>query len=377
MKVLHLISGGDNGGAKTHLITLLKKLIEKGVDIELLCIMEGVFTQDARNSNIPLTIIVQPSRFSMKPIKDIQKHIANGGFDMVHCHGARANYIAWFLKNKFEIPFITTLHSDYKLDFKDSFYKQAVFMPINSIALRKFDYILAVTQSFKNMLIDRGFNESKIKIIYNGINMNDVGNIIPKEDFLKQFNIQYDENKIYIGIVARLQIVKGLMEFLNASKILTQKHKNLVFLIAGNGDMEKEMKTFISKNGLDKNVFMLGFVNDMSSFYNCIDINTLTSYSESFPYALLEGARQKKTAVATDVGGISEMIRHEQTGFLVESKNSSEIAEKLELFIQDRKLIETFGNNFYDDVMNKFSDDTMANTHIEIYKTLIDEHKNI
>lgn len=376
MKVLHLISGGDNGGAKTHLITLLKKLIQDGISVELLCIMEGPFTRDAKKANIPITIIEQKTRFSMKPISDIRDYIKNGNFDIVHCHGARANYIAWFIKKKFKVPFITTLHSDYKLDFKDSFYKQAIFMPINSIALRNFDYILAVTKSFKDMLIERGFNQDKIRIIYNGINMNDTGDFLPPTEFLKQYNIDYDENKIYIGIVARLQIVKGLMEFLNASKILVEKHKNLVFLIAGNGDMEKEMKTFINKNNLENNVYMLGFVTDMSSFYNSININTLTSYSESFPYALLEGARQKKTAVATDVGGISEMIQTGKTGFVVPPCDSNAIAEKLEEFINQPELISKFGESFHDDVLERFSDQTMAKTHIELYESIISEYAN-
>ena len=62
MKVLHFISGGDTGGAKTHVLTLLPKLKEIGVDVELLCIMEGVFTQEAQKLNIPVNIILQKKR---------------------------------------------------------------------------------------------------------------------------------------------------------------------------------------------------------------------------------------------------------------------------------------------------------------------------
>lgn len=381
MKVLHLISGGDKGGAKTHLITLLKELLSKGIDVELLCIMEGSFTDEAREAKIPITIINQDKRYSIKPILEIKKFIKDNKFDIIHCHGARANYIAFFIKNSLNTPFITTLHSDYKLDFKDSFYKQAIFMPINAIALRKFDYILAVTNSFKEMLISRGFKNNNIEVIYNGIDMKSDLQITPKEDFLKKYDILYDESFVYVGMVARLQVVKGPMEFLEASKNVLDKFKNkdknIMFLMAGDGDMELELKEFISKNNLVNNVKMLGFVKDVNSFYNAIDINTLTSHSESFPYALLEGARLKKATIATSVGGIPEMIKNNKTGILVQAKDTGELSNKIEELINNKEVMQELGENFYKDVSKKFSSEKMANKHIEIYSKICFESLNI
>ncbi|MFI3174705.1 MAG: glycosyltransferase family 4 protein [Bacillota bacterium] len=373
MKILHLISGGDNGGAKTHVITLLRKLIEQNIDVELLCIMEGSFTREAIAENIPTTIIAQRKRYSVKPIMEIKKYIKNGNYDIVHCHGARANYIAYFLKNSFRIPFITTLHSDYKLDFKDSFYKQAIFMPINAVALRKFDYILAVTNGFLELLLERGFPKESIKIIYNGIRMDQQLDCLPKEEFLSQYGLAYEESKTYIGLVARLQMVKGIWEFVKSAEILLKTHQDLVFLIAGNGDMEKEVRAYLEKNDLTDNILLLGFVSDMNSFYNVIDLNALTSYSESFPYALLEGARVKKATVSTAVGGIPEMIQDGVTGYLAKSGDPNDIAEKMEMCITNPEAMQAIGNAFYEDVDERFSDVAMANRHIEIYNELIKE----
>ncbi len=375
MKVLHLISGGDGGGAKTHVITLLKRLMNEGINVELLCIMEGVFTEEAKKAGIPTKIIHQKKRYSLKPILEIKKYIAKGDYDIVHCHGARANYIAFFIKNSFNIPFITTLHSDYKLDFKDSIYKQAIFMPINAIALRKFDYILAVTKAFKNMLIERGFDEKKLKVIYNGINMQKEIKTLDKTEFLKQYNIPYNQDYLYVGIAARLQQVKGLKHFLEASKILLKDNKNIMFLIAGSGTLEDSMKSFIKDNHLQDNVKMLGFVSDINSFYNALDINVLTSYSESFPYALLEGARLKKATIATAVGGIPEMIKDNETGFLIKPHSSKEIAKKIDILLKDKNLMSSFGESFYKYAYDHFSDEKMAKTHIDIYKNILKETK--
>lgn len=375
MKVLHLISGGDGGGAKTHVITLLKRLMKEGINVELLCIMEGVFTEEAKKAGIPIKIIHQKKRYSLKPILDIKKYIAKGNYDIVHCHGARANYISFFIKNSFNIPFITTLHSDYKLDFKDNIYKQAIFMPINAIALRKFDYILAVTRAFKNMLIERGFSEQKLKVIYNGINMQKEIKTLDKVEFLKKYNLDYNENYLYVGIAARLQQVKGLKHFLEASKYLLKDNKKIMFLIAGSGTLEDSMKTYIKENHLQDNVKMLGFISDINSFYNVLDINVLTSYSESFPYALLEGARLKKATVATSVGGIPEMIKDNETGFLVKPHNSKELAKKINILLKDKNLMSSFGESFYKYAYDHFSDEKMAKTHIDIYKNILKETK--
>ena len=148
----------------------------------------------------------------------IIEYIKESGCDLIHCHGARANYIALFLRMKIKQPMITTLHSDYKLDFKDSKYKQLVFASINAFALRRFEHILSVTQAFKDMLCERGFDEKRIKVIYNGIDCSKEPEYIDREDFLKRFGIEYDKNKKYVGIAARFFAVKGVIYFLEAAK---------------------------------------------------------------------------------------------------------------------------------------------------------------
>ena len=135
------------------------------------------------------------------------------------------------------------------------------------------------------------------------------------------------------------------------------------------------MKSFIKDNNLQNNVKMLGFINDIDSFYNAIDINVLTSYSESFPYALLEGARLKKATIATMVGGIPEMIKNNETGLLIKSHSSEDVAKKIDILLKDRELMSSFGENFYKYAYDHFSDTKMAKTHIDIYKNIIKEIK--
>lgn len=373
MKILHLISGGDTGGAKTHVITLLKKLIEYNVQIKVLCVMEGDFTKEAIENNIPTKIIKQKNRASFKEILEIKEYIQKENFDLVHCHGARANYIAFFIKKWLKMPFITTLHSDYKLDFTDNVYKKLIFTPINYICLKSFNNILAVTEEFKKMLVNRNFKEKNILTIYNGINFEEKINLMPKADFLKSYNIIFEENKIYIGMVSRLQSVKGIKYFLEAVKELIKNdtEDKIRVLIAGNGSLKKDAENFILTNNLQDKVKMLGFIKDVNSFYNIISINVLSSLSESFPYSLLEGARLKKATVATNVGGIPEMIKNNETGFLVEAKNWKELSSKIKYLVDNPYLRKEFGEKFYKFTYENFSDTKMAEIHKNIYKNII------
>ena len=80
------------------------------------------------------------------------------------------------------------------------------------------------------------------------------------------------------------------------AKIIADKREDIDFIILGNGEMWQQCQDFIKENKLENRVYMAGQVTDpvmMNSYYKYIDVNTLTSYSESFPYALLEGARCK------------------------------------------------------------------------------------
>ncbi len=375
MKILHLISGGDTGGAKTHVLTLLNGLRKIGVETELLCIMEGVFTREASDVGIPVTIIPQKKRYDLKVLKKIKEYINLSDFDMVHCHGARANYIAMFIRNGINKPMLTTLHSDYKLDFKDNFFKQMFFAPVNAIALRSFRYILTVTLTFKNMLIERGFDENRLYVVYNGIDFEKKDKFIPKEDFLAKYKIPYDKDCRYVGLAARFQVVKGVIYFLEAAEKVCAVNPNVKFLIAGDGDLKDEFRRFIKDRKLEDKIFLLGFVKDINSFYNAIDINTLTSLSESFPYALLEGAKMKKATIAAAVGGIVEMIKDNETGYLVKKADSRLLAEKINKLLNDDKLRESFAVNFYNYAKENFSAEKMAYTHKQIYEKIAKENE--
>nr|WP_328587524.1 polysaccharide pyruvyl transferase CsaB [Acetivibrio saccincola] len=139
----------------------------------------------------------------------------------------------------------------------------------------------------------------------------------------------------------------------------------------GDGEERKSLEKKASSLGLNNNVFFLGFVNEPLDFINCIDINVLTSLSESFPYAILEGALYKKATVSSNVGGISDLIENGKTGFLFEPKDYKTFAKHLINLINDPLLRKKIGDNLYEKTNTYFSLHNMCSTQLNIYKTIL------
>ena len=114
MKVIHLISGGDTGGAKTHIHTLLQGL-NRHIQADMVCFTDGPFTQEARDLGIHT--VVFPGNNIFKVFRQLKQFILEGGYELIHCHGARGNMFGALLRRAVSLPVVTTVHSDPKIDY--------------------------------------------------------------------------------------------------------------------------------------------------------------------------------------------------------------------------------------------------------------------
>ena len=369
MKVLHLIGGGDVGGAKSHVLSLVKEL-DKHIDVKLISFRTGAFADDARKMGINVEIVKTGTIIS--DVRKVLSIIKNEGYELIHSHGAKANMITFFAKRFTSLPVVTTVHSDYRLDYLQNILKMFSFGLINTVALRFLDFYIGVSKNFKEMLIKRRFSPQKIFTVYNGINFHQEISPLPKEEFLKKYNLNFGKDDVIIGILARLDPVKGLDTFLKAAQVVRQKNSSVRFLIGGDGPERKSLEKKALSLGLKDNVFFLGFVDSPFDLINCLDINTLTSLSESFPYAILEGSLFKKATVSSNVGGISDLIENGKNGFLFEPGNYMSLANLLLTLVKDSSLRREMGEKIYEKASTYFSLDNMCKTQLGIYETILE-----
>lgn len=370
MKVLHLISGGDSGGAKTHVFSLMDKLTQKA-DVTVVCLMRGVFYEEILERDVRVLLYEQRSRLDLSVCRKLLRLIREEKFDIIHAHGARANFIAAFLIGKTPVPVVTSMHSDYLLDF-DSFAKRLIFTNLNRLALRRIRYFIAVSEPFRQMLIDRRFKPNQIFTVYNGMNFNQPISPFERAAFVEKYGLaDIPEDAPLIGMVTRFDKVKGVDVLIRAAAELHQTHPEAYVLIAGDGEERPALEALICELGMQDKVRLCGFVSEIEAFYQLIDINMLTSHSESFPYALLEGARFKKATVASAVGGIPHLILDGQTGYLFADNDASACAQKIAKLLAEPGAIARFGNALFDYASANFSDERLAQTHMEIYRRIL------
>lgn len=364
--VLHLISGGDAGGAKTHLFALMQGLKDH-VHAKIICFIRDTFYLEARDLGIDIEAIEQKSRFDMAVMKKVSQEAKAMGAEILHCHGARANFNALFYKG--DQLKVTTIHSDYKLDFKGNFLKQMIFTPLNSLALKQFDYYIAVTENFKDMLVERGFPKDRIFVVYNGINLEAQEDKLSREEFFSKYKIE-DKPYFNFGIVARLDAIKDHKTLLKAFAQAGLKDRARLF-IAGDGPEWEDLHSLAQSLNILDQVYFLGEMKDPYSLYQVLDVNLLTSQSESFPYALLEGAKERLPGLASRVGGIPEMIRPNKEGLLFRAGDVKDLSEAMVYCVDHPEEMRTMGDNFYKRVKEKFSIQSMAQDHEKIYEEMI------
>ncbi len=367
MKVLHLIGGGDVGGAKVHVLSLVKELTSH-IDVTLLSLRPGAFADEARAMGINVKVI--KSANIITDIRNAVQFVKKNNFDIIHSHGAKANIFAYAIKKACNIPVITTMHSDYKLDYLQSLPKRLTIGLFNSWVLHSLDYYIVVTSAFRKMLIERGFDTNSIYTILNGIDFDKKLNDYTREKFGQKYGIQLDKNDILVGIAARLTPVKGISTLLEAAKLVVEKNPNVKFLIGGDGEDYKTLTARCHQLGLDNNVFFLGWLNDPYELFSIIDISVLTSISEGFPYSILEGAFYSKATVSSRVGGIPDLIDSSVNGYLFEPLDYNTLAKYLLELSLDHEKRKEFGKRIYEKAYKNFSLDAMCKTQLDIYSNI-------
>lgn len=371
MKVLHLISGGDSGGAKTHVLSLLKDL-NKSIEADLVCYMEAEFSEEARKLGIPVTVF---SGNFLSALHSTEKLIRSGGYELVHCHGSRANLIGCILKRKLRLPFISTVHSDYKLDYLGRPLAKLTYGKLNAHALRKMDYRVCVSDETMDMMIDRGFAPNDMYTIFNGVDFSEERKSLNRKKTLADMGCDFPEDAVIVGIGARLDPVKNVASLIRAFADAQKENEKLRLLIAGDG-LERSMLEKLSRElSVSDKVFFAGWQSDMNAYYSLVDINVICSLSETFPYAVTEAARAKIPTVASKVGGLPKLIIPEETGLLFEPGDTAALRAHLVRMSNDTALRRRLGEAVYNKAKAEFSTEQTCADQLKIYASVLRRYR--
>lgn len=207
-------------------------------------------------------------------------------------------------------------------------------------------------------------------IIPNGIDLKDY-TFNSKIDIHNDLNIPLDEK--IIVFVGRLHPIKGLNYLIKALHLIKSKNYKLALLIIGRGSEQSKLKNLVNEYNLNTDVYFIGEVKnkEIPNYLSSCDIFVLPSLSEGFPIVILEAMASGLPIVATNVGGLPDIIEENLNGFLIEPRNPDEIANKIIFLLNNPyecKKIGLYNKEYVKKYQWDFVIDKLEDTYTEVLK---------
>ena len=366
---MHVMGGGDVGGAKTHIMNMVTGLAKRN-EVMLLSFRAGPFADEARERGIDVRVIERHNPFrAARAMRDLVDEFRP---DIIHCHGGRANLMGAMVRRSRRVPVVTTVHSDYKLDYLGNPFKQHTFGTANAVALRFLDFYQPVADRMARTLIERGFDPERIVKIYNGMDFSRPTGDFDRAAYLRDtFGAEIEEGDVLCGIAARLTAVKDIATTVRAFAEALKEAPQLRLFIAGEGEDEDMLRRLCSQLGVADRVTFCGWVSPVEPFFRAMDINLLSSVSETFPYSILEGICAGCATICSDVGGMPELIDTGENGYIFPVGDDKQLARYMARLANDAGLRRAFAEALYEKASRDFSRDRMCERQEANYRHLL------
>ncbi|MGH4052949.1 MAG: glycosyltransferase [Clostridium sp.] len=363
IKVLHIISGNDNGGGGKHVLNICSNLNKKFENI-IGCLGEGPLYLNAMDMNVNFKL------FSNKVNNmELVDFINNNSINIVNFHGAKPFLIHLFLKNKIQVPTIAIVHSDFRYDFLNNKFKYIFFTQLSIKGLKSFNNYICVSNNLKNLL-DRQKIKGNKSVVNNGIDIKKVSIITSKDEILEKLKF-IDQEFIYV-MVARLHPIKNHREVIVAFSKLMLEFNDIKLLLVGEGESRPELEKLIRELKIENNVTMTGNVRNPIDYINASSVSILASLSEGGapPLTVLESGVVKKALIYTEVGDLEHILDY-NSGYKINGKNNESIYEAMKKAYLDKDDIGHKGENLYDIVTDKFTIENFWEGYFKIYSQIL------
>ena len=248
-------------------------------------------------------------------------------------------------------------------------YRRGIALPVRNSWLNRWLFrsiltgVIANSEETRRRILQNNpklIEDHKLKILYNGIDVK----AFDRKHVCQLYEKKTDE--ILLGTAGRLSPEKGQHHLIDVVNVLRKQGLNCTLLIAGQGKLEQQLRQYAQQLGVGKHVVFLGFVQDIKSFMETLDIFVFSSLFEGFGYVLVEAMTARKPVVAFDVGSIPEIAEHKKTGYLVEKGNIEAFAGYVKALIHDPSLRERLGRLARKRVEEKFAIEKVVEKVIEL-----------
>jgi glycosyltransferase involved in cell wall biosynthesis len=380
IKVLHIITRLDKGGSAENTFLTVKGLDKKRYDVTLMSGPVQDPSQERRSQveecgiqyiHIPVLVRNINVVYDAIALFKIWRFLAKEKFDVVHTHTSKAGLLGRFAARLAGAPLI--VHTPHGHVFFGYFgpLKTKIFIFLEKLANRMTDKIVALTHREKADYISyRTCPEEKITVIHSGIELDKFQEYTSAEKRKLKKEIGLPGDSFVLGTAGRLVPVKGPEFLIKASQTILSEHPRTYFVFAGDGPLKEDLEKKATEAGVKKNIFFPGWRDDIVRILAAFDVFCLPSLNEGMGRVLVEAMAHGIPIVASDVGGIPDLVIHGKNGFLVPPKNPEELAKHIQILIQnedERRKMGEAGKK----MAQRFSHYTMVIKIAELYEELL------
>ncbi len=372
-KILFLITKSNWGGAQKYVFELANELNKKG-DYEIVVASggKGLLLDKLKEYNIkhlPLDSLINDFNiFSVfENIEEILNLIKNEKPDIIHLNSSKISILGIIAskiygKNKT----VFTCHG-WPFNEDRTFPVKIILKMMMAFIVLMSDKIIVGSNAVLKQTPFLNFIKSKISKIYIGLTHYE---LLERNKAREILNIKED-GKTHIVTNAELNKNKGYDYALGAiHQIVHEDCLPVHYHIISTGKYKEQIENKIKELNLENFVTLHGFVNDARKYMSAFDVFLLTSITEAFGLVLTEALYGRLPVVATNVGGISEIIIDGETGLLAKSKSVKDIHDKLKTILTDKNLTNKFKENGFKKVKNEFSFDETVKETEKVYEKL-------
>jgi exopolysaccharide biosynthesis WecB/TagA/CpsF family protein len=367
LRILHVIGGGDTGGAMNYVLPLLSALRAQGSDAQLLCLGDGGLARAAAERGLPLEVLPMSHPWDPRMLPALRHHLVSGGWHVVHSHGMRAN-----LPVRLASPTVpgrpllfTTVHSDLALDYSRGLQSRG-YEAMDRLTRPVVDAFCCVSTDLASRLVEEGVPLSRIYVVYPGIEPpGPVATDVEAPSMTPGGRV--------VGTLARLVEVKDVDLLLDAIAMLAERIPDVRALIVGDGPERPRLEQEAANRGLTGRVEFPGYVRQAWPVLAGFDVFVMTSRYEGLGISALEAMVMGLPVVATAVGGLKEVVEDGVTGFLVAAgpdrlATATALAARLADLLLDPALRERMGEAGRKRVVARFSSQAAGRKMAAIYR---------
>ena len=360
-RIMLAIGSSEIGGGQKVFLTYIREFLKRDCSI-VVVLPDGPLIELIKSLNVKIYIVNYNSITSLIKIAMI---LHKEKADIVNTYLTKCSFLFSFVNIFFRVPLCCTLLNAITHEKLGNVQKR-VYPYVYYLLQKLCDGIIVNSEQNKKHFIDVAkMDGNLIKVIYSGIDI---------DEFKGFQNQKQSDHKFVIGVIGRLSPEKGHVYLIKALTYITNIDFECIFV--GDGPLRAELENYVRKANLDRRIKFIGFQANVACAMSQMDVVIMPSLNETFGITIIEAFAMKKVVIASDVGGIPELVINGQTGLLFSAKDTSALAEKILYVYNNAEEAEKMAMNGYEYFKKNFTSSAMADNTIRYYDSLVKAHSH-